>query len=81
VALVRQFNAGGKLAQYPGSPAIAQMTLRTQDQMRLFELHPTDHRILAAYLGEQPGVEVRMADGFDNLNEHAAPHHAAAAWC
>lgn len=73
VALVRQFNAGGKLAQYPGSPAIAQMTLRTQDQMRLFELHPTDHRILAAYLGEQPGVEVRMADGFDNLKSTLPP--------
>jgi len=73
VALVRQFNAGGKLAQYPGSPAIAQMTLRPQDQMRLFELHPTDHRILAAYLGEQRGVEVRMADGFDNLKSTLPP--------
>ncbi len=73
VALVRRFNAGGKLAQYPGSPAIAQMTLRAQDQMRLFELHPTDHRILAAYLGEQRGVEVRHADGFDGLKGTLPP--------
>lgn len=73
VNLVRRFNAGGKLAQYPGSPAIAQMTLRAQDQMRLFELHPTDHRILAAYLGEQRGVEVRNADGFDGLKSTLPP--------
>jgi len=73
VGLVRRFNADGKLAQYPGSPAIAQMTLRAQDQMRLFELHPTDHRILAAYLGEQRGVEVRNADGFENLKSTLPP--------
>lgn len=73
VDLVRRFNADCKLAQYPGSPAIAQMTLRAQDQMRLFELHPTDHRILAAYLGEQRGVEVRNADGFENLKGQLPP--------
>ncbi len=73
VALVRRFNPDGTLAQYPGSPAVAHMTLRPQDQMRLFELHPTDHRILAAYLGEQRGVEVRMADGFDGLKGTLPP--------
>src|SRR5688500_17386051 len=46
VAMVRQFNPQGRLEQYPGSPAFAQMLLRTQDQLRLFELHPTDARIL-----------------------------------
>ncbi len=46
-----QFNPDGRLEQYPGSPAFAQMLLRPQDQLRLFELHPTDHRILASYLG------------------------------
>ncbi len=73
VSLVRQFNADGKLAQYPGSPAIAQMTLRAKDQMRLFELHPTDYRILSAYLGEQRGAEVRNADGFENLKGTLPP--------
>lgn len=73
VNLVRQFNADGKLAQYPGSPAIAQMTLRAKDQMRLFELHPTDYRILSAYLGEQRGAEVRNADGFENLKGQLPP--------
>ena len=51
VALVRQFNPQGTLEQYPGSPAFAQMLLRPGDQLRLYELHPTDHKILASYLG------------------------------
>ena len=58
VALVRQFNPDGRLEQYPGSPAFAQMLLRAQDQLRLFELHPTDHRILASYIGAVKGAEV-----------------------
>lgn len=73
VAQVRLFNSGGALKQYPGSPAFAQLLLRPQDQLRLFELHPTDHKILASYLGEQPGCEVKMADGFDALKGQLPP--------
>lgn len=77
VAVARAFNGGGKapvpLAQYPGSPAIAQALMRPQDQLRLFEIHPTDHKILASYLGEAPGVEVRMADGFAALKSQLPP--------
>ena len=73
VTHVRRFNPGGELVQYPGSPAIAQMLLRTQDQMRLSELHPTDHKILASYLGDAIGAEVLMADGFATLKRHLPP--------
>jgi 23S rRNA (adenine2030-N6)-methyltransferase len=73
VSLVRQFNPQGTLAQYPGSPAFAQMLLRAQDQLRLFELHPTDHRILESYLGSVKGAEVRNADGFDGLKGQVPP--------
>jgi 23S rRNA (adenine2030-N6)-methyltransferase len=73
VSLVRQFNPQGALEQYPGSPAIAQMLLRPTDQMRLFELHPTEHRILESYLGQQRGVEVKHADGFDGLKGTLPP--------
>jgi len=73
VALVRQFNPEGGLKQYPGSPAVAQMLLRAQDQLRLFELHPTDHRILASYLGEVKGAEVYDKDGFDGLKGQVPP--------
>ena len=73
VELVRRFNPDGRLAQYPGSPAIAQLLMRRQDQLRLFELHPTEHRILAAFLGHAPGVEVHAGDGFDGLKGQLPP--------
>jgi 23S rRNA (adenine2030-N6)-methyltransferase len=73
VALVRAFNGGRKLHQYPGSPALAQMLMRPQDQLRLFELHPTEHKILASYLGDVPGVEVRLADGYASLKSQLPP--------
>jgi 23S rRNA (adenine2030-N6)-methyltransferase len=73
VALVRAFNDGKPVTQYPGSPAIAQALMRAQDQLRLFELHPTDFKILAAYLGDMPGVEVKMADGYAALKGQLPP--------
>lgn len=79
VELVRRFNGGGPQAaqvrfeQYPGSPAFAQMLLRPQDRLRLYELHPTDHRILAAYLGRHPNTQVTQADGFAALKGELPP--------
>jgi 23S rRNA (adenine2030-N6)-methyltransferase len=73
VARVREFNPQGTLEQYPGSPAFAQMLLRAQDQLRLFELHPTDYRILASYLGTVKGAEVKNADGFEGLKSQLPP--------
>ena len=72
-ALVKAFNGGPALLQYPGSPAIAQALMRPQDQLRLFELHPTDHKILASYLGDVPGIETKMADGFAALKGQLPP--------
>jgi len=73
VAFVREFNGGKALRQYPGSPTIAHALMRPQDNLRLFELHPTDHRILASYLGDDKRVEVRMADGFAGLAGQLPP--------
>ena len=74
VALVRQFNSGkAALKQYPGSPAIAQALMRAQDQLRLSELHPTDHKILSSYLSDVPGVEAKLTDGFAALKTHLPP--------
>ena len=53
--------------------AFARMLLRPKDQLRLFELHPTDHRILASYVGEARGVEVYDKDGFDGLKGQVPP--------
>lgn len=73
VGLVRQFNDNRAIRQYPGSPAIALALMRAQDQLRLSEIHPTDHKILASYLGDVPGVEVRLTDGFEALKSHLPP--------
>lgn len=70
---VREFNGGGALEQYPGSPGLAQMLLRPQDRLRLYELHPTDHRILEAFLGRRPHTQVTMADGFPALKGELPP--------
>jgi 23S rRNA (adenine2030-N6)-methyltransferase len=82
VQLVHGFNSDKAIApgqtppaprQYPGSPAIARALMRRQDQLRLFEIHPTDHKILASYLGDQPGIEVHMSDGFTALKGQLPP--------
>jgi 23S rRNA (adenine2030-N6)-methyltransferase len=73
LALVQAFNGGSELKQYPGSPAIAQALMRPQDQLRLFEIHPTDFKILASYLGETAGVEVKLSDGFAALKGQLPP--------
>lgn len=73
VALVRAFNGGDRLAQYPGSPAIANALLRSLDRLRLYELHPTDHRILESFLGGRANTQVAMADGFAALEGELPP--------
>lgn len=73
VQLVRQFNPDGALTQYPGSPAVARLLMRPGDQQRLFELHPTDERILASYAQGQRGIEVHHGDGFEGLKSQLPP--------
>ena len=73
LAQIRAFNTGGPLLHYPGSPAIAHQLMRPQDKLRLFELHPSDHRLLDATYGAQPGVQVRCADGFAALKSLLPP--------
>ena len=70
---LRRVNADGALRHYPGSPLLVQALLRPQDQLRLYELHPTDHQALQALLGTAKGVEVRQADGFALLRSQLPP--------
>ncbi|MBE2283054.1 MAG: 23S rRNA (adenine(2030)-N(6))-methyltransferase RlmJ, partial [Prosthecobacter sp.] len=73
VDLVRQFNPDGQLRQYPGSPAIAHLRMREADRLRVYELHPTDHRILASYLEGRPNTQVSDKDGFASLKGELPP--------
>ena len=61
------------LALYPGSPSLARMLLRKTDQMRMFELHPTDARTLAAHFGGNRHVTVINDDGFAGLKGQVPP--------
>jgi 23S rRNA (adenine2030-N6)-methyltransferase len=70
---VLALNPDGRLVQYPGSPTLLHAALRPQDELRLFELHPTDHKILHAWLGEQPRVQVADRDGFESLRSLLPP--------
>ena len=79
VALVRRFNPDGVLAQYPGSPALAQMLLRPQDQLRAFELHPTEQKILRSTLAATPGAIAYDGDGFAGLKSQLPPSSRRAA--
>ena len=73
VALVRAFNPDGVLSQYPGSPALAQMLLRPQDELRAFELHPTEQKILRATLAGNRRATVYDGDGFVGLRAQVPP--------
>ena len=73
VELVRRFNPDGVLAQYPGSPSLAQLLMRPQDQLRAFELHPTEQKILRSTLLATPGATSYDGDGFDGLKSQLPP--------
>jgi 23S rRNA (adenine2030-N6)-methyltransferase len=70
---VRAFNTDGQLRQYPGSPAIANLLMRAEDRLRVYELHPTDFRILETYLSTRPNTQVSDKDGFTALRAELPP--------
>jgi 23S rRNA (adenine2030-N6)-methyltransferase len=74
VALVREMNDGGGLKYYPGSPLVADKLLRSEDKLRLFELHPTDLQLLQqtfARAGRR--VQIQQADGFAGIKAMLPP--------
>lgn len=88
VNLVRQLNPDGKLRFYPGSPYLADYLARDDDKLRLFEMHPSDSRLLIEnFFKESPGstagrgaarargrrVMVQCSDGFAGLKALLPP--------
>ncbi|BAO81822.1 protein involved in catabolism of external DNA [Serpentinimonas raichei] len=75
--VVQSYNLGhDSLRHYPGSPWICQTLLRAQDQLKLFEVHPTDARLLernVADLGRGKQIELRRSDGFTGLRALLPP--------
>lgn len=88
VRLVKQLNPSGKMRYYPGSPYCANEVMRDHDRLRLFELHPTEGKVLednfrkleahAAEQGKRPAargrrVMIQRGDGFDGLKALLPP--------
>ncbi|WP_137718651.1 23S rRNA (adenine(2030)-N(6))-methyltransferase RlmJ [Methylobacillus flagellatus] len=72
VALVKACNKNGALRHYPGSPVVAQRLLRSQDRMRLFELHPNDFKPLQQQMSSRQ-IIVEQADGFNGIKALLPP--------
>ncbi|MFA5171628.1 MAG: 23S rRNA (adenine(2030)-N(6))-methyltransferase RlmJ [Sulfuriferula sp.] len=74
VALVRSLNPDAALKVYPGSPWIAMQVLRSQDQLKLFELHPTDSQLLHEnFASAGRRVKIQVIDGFTGLKAVLPP--------
>ncbi|WP_229217315.1 23S rRNA (adenine(2030)-N(6))-methyltransferase RlmJ [Massilia forsythiae] len=86
VDVVRALNPSGKLRYYPGSPYVAEQVARPEDRLRLFELHPSDIKILVdnfrkleAHQAEQGErargrrVLIDYKDGFQGLKALLPP--------
>ena len=72
------FNPDGQLKIYPGSPFIVQSLLReaARDKLKLFEMHPTDSKALAANVAQLKAgrqVAVARADGFEGMKAFLPP--------
>ncbi|WP_159917393.1 23S rRNA (adenine(2030)-N(6))-methyltransferase RlmJ [Pantoea sp. 18069] len=76
LALVRSFNQGSTIRNYPGSPFISQSLLRGHDKLKLFELHPTDMRSLAGNVTQLEAgrqLAVLHEDGFEGVKKFLPP--------
>ncbi len=76
LAMVRSFNQGANIRNYPGSPFISQALLRSHDKLKLFELHPTDMRSLAGNVTQLEAgrqLAVLHEDGFEGVKKFLPP--------
>lgn len=68
LAQVAALNSGDTLQWYPGSPQLAAQMLRQGDHLRLYELHPTEIKLLRGHFESvRRGVSIEEADGFNGL--------------
>ncbi|MEY4756758.1 MAG: rRNA ((2030)-N(6))-methyltransferase RlmJ [Pseudomonadota bacterium] len=74
--MVASFNNKGSHKVYPGSPFMIQRLLRERDKLKLFELHPTDAKTLAANIAQLDAgrqVAVLREDGFEGIKKFLPP--------
>lgn len=72
--IVLNFNQKNGLTVYPGSPKIAEYCCREQDKLRLFELHPSDFKLLTEnFSGNEKQTKVLQQDGFVGIKACLPP--------
>lgn len=82
LSLIREMNPQGydaeALRHYPGSPWVSQCLMRKQDRAELYELHPSDSRILRNNMREarrdvRGRINVHQDNGFHQLRAALPP--------
>ena len=76
LGLLHDFNPSPKSKLYPGSPFIVQHLLNDFDKLKLFDLHPTDTRLLEQHVAQLKvarQVAVLRADGFEGMKKFLPP--------
>ena len=74
--LVKGFNSSGGWTIYPGSPFLIQQLLGDRDRLKLFELHPTDIKLLTGNIDQLKAgrqVAILREDGFEGLKKFLPP--------
>lgn len=74
VKVIKSFNENNQLNFYPGSPKIAEYFLRKDDKLRLFELHPSDYKLLIEnFSGKGRETKIEQQDGFAGIKACLPP--------
>jgi 23S rRNA (adenine2030-N6)-methyltransferase len=73
LGIVASHNADGQLRRYPGSPAIVQALLRSQDRLLACELEPSAAAALARHLAADRRSKAITIDGWTALNAFIPP--------
>ena len=74
IEVIKKLNGNKPLTLYPGSPYIAKSFLRRDDKLRLFELHPSDCKLLLEnFAGQGRQTKIEMLDGFAGLKSCMPP--------
>ncbi len=71
-ACIRKLNSKN-LNVYPGSPAIMNYLMRTQDRLQLSELHPADFELLKTLFKNNKQVAVVQENGLERLTKKLPP--------
>lgn len=77
VKVIKKYNENNQLEFYPGSPKIAESFLRANDKLRLFELHPSDYKLLTENFKGQNlklrQTKIDLQDGFAGIKACLPP--------